>query len=80
MSDLMGNVAAGVLVTLTAFVLFLVGYQVYDYTTREEYLLPVNEWTCSTTEDREVVRMQLVGKVIVPIKRTENVCVEYKRV
>ena len=39
-----------------------------------------DEWKCSKQEQRENSHMILIGKVLIPQRNVEDVCVEYSRV
>lgn len=80
MSDYRDQMYGVLIGALTLFVLLVIGYKIYSCKGQQEYTLPVKDWRCTATVEREVVRMQMSGKVQVPITNLETVCVEYKYV
>ena len=43
------------------------------------YSLVKTEWVCLETKTEKKVRLQAAGKATIPISRTEEVCISYKR-
>jgi hypothetical protein len=78
-SEVIFKVLFAILGVLTAGLLVVIGFAIYDAIYAETISLRKDEWVCSREETRRVPQPVMVGKVLFTNYVHRQVCVEWKR-